>query len=110
MGRFVRGEVVVIPFPFSDLSATKHRPALVVADLPGDDVIRCQITSQRAGNSFAVSLANQDFVAGSLNRPSMIRPERIFTADTHIILRNVGKVSDDKVREVAATIVRIVAS
>ncbi|MFI5273274.1 MAG: hypothetical protein ACHQ4H_09625 [Ktedonobacterales bacterium] len=46
MGRFVRGDVVVIPFPFSDLTATKRRPALVVADLPGDDVILRQITSQ----------------------------------------------------------------
>ena len=39
MGRFVKGDVVVIPFPFSDLSATKRRPALVTTALPGDDVI-----------------------------------------------------------------------
>lgn len=108
MGRFVRGEVVVIPFPFSDLTATKRRPALVVADLPGDDVILCQITSQSPGNAFAVSLTNQDFVTGSLNRPSTIRPERIFTADSHIILRSVGTITDAKLREVVAAIARIV--
>jgi mRNA interferase MazF len=44
MGRFVKGDVVVIPFPFSDLSATKRRPALVITALPGEDVILCQIT------------------------------------------------------------------
>ena len=44
MGAFVKGDVVVAPFPFSDLSATKKRPALVVATLTGDDVILCQIT------------------------------------------------------------------
>jgi mRNA interferase MazF len=33
MERPVKGDVVVIPFPFSDLSASKRRPALVVADL-----------------------------------------------------------------------------
>lgn len=96
MGQFVRGEVVVIPFPFSDLSATKRRPALVVADLPGDDVILCQITSQPAGNAFAIPLTDPDFATGSLQRPSMIRPERIFTADARIILRSVGKVADAK--------------
>ena len=37
MGRFVKGDVVVIPFPYSDLSASKKRPALVVTSLDGDD-------------------------------------------------------------------------
>jgi len=36
----------VLHFPMSNLQAGKRRPALVVADLPGDDVILCQITSQ----------------------------------------------------------------
>ena len=46
MAEFVRGDVVVVPFPFSDLSQAKRRPALVVAELTGDDLILCQITSQ----------------------------------------------------------------
>lgn len=46
MGKFVKGDVVVVPFPFSDLSASKRRPALVVATFMGDDVILCQITSK----------------------------------------------------------------
>ena len=45
MARFVRGDVVVIPFPFSDLSQAKRRPALVLAELEGNDRILCQITS-----------------------------------------------------------------
>jgi len=45
MERFVKGDVVVIPFPFSDLTGAKHRPAFVVIDLLGDDIIFCQITS-----------------------------------------------------------------
>ena len=46
MGRFVKGDVVVVPFPFSDLTWVKRRPALVLAELEGDDLILCQITSQ----------------------------------------------------------------
>jgi len=45
MARFVKGDVVVIPFPFSDLSQAKRRPALVLAELEGNDRILCQITS-----------------------------------------------------------------
>ncbi len=46
MGKFVKGDVIVVPFPFSDLSASKKRPALVVASLKGDDVILCGYTSK----------------------------------------------------------------
>jgi len=39
LGRFIKGDIVVVPFPFSDLSQSKRRPALVLADLEGDDLI-----------------------------------------------------------------------
>ena len=54
MARFVRGDVVVVPFPFSDLTQTKRRPALVLKDLPGEDLILCQITSQTVRNAAAL--------------------------------------------------------
>jgi len=56
LARFVKGDVVVVPFPFSDLTHAKRRPALVVAELEGDDLILCQITSQRIKDRFAVSI------------------------------------------------------
>ena len=46
MAKFMKGDVVVIPFPFSDLSQSKRRPALVLTTLEGDDAILCQITSR----------------------------------------------------------------
>ena len=51
MERFVKGDVVVVPFPFSDLTAAKRRPALVITAFPGDDVILCQITSRASQTS-----------------------------------------------------------
>jgi hypothetical protein len=52
MERPVKGDIVVIPFPFSDLSASKKRPALVVASLTGDDVILSQITSAAKNDQY----------------------------------------------------------
>jgi len=56
MGRIVKGDVVVIPFPFTDLSGNKKRPALVLAVLPGDDLIVCQITSKSKSDPLVLSL------------------------------------------------------
>jgi mRNA interferase MazF len=86
VARFVKGDVVVVPFPFSDLSQAKRRPALVITSLEGDDLILCQITSQSVRDSYAVALDDGDFESGALNRASNVRPNRLFTADTHIIL------------------------
>jgi mRNA interferase MazF len=61
MARFVKGDVVVVPFPFSDLTNTKRRPALVLATLPGNDLILCQITSQATRDQMAVSITPDDF-------------------------------------------------
>lgn len=85
MGRFVKGDVVVIPFPFSDLSASKRRPALVLVDLPGDDVILCQITSQAVSHPYAIPLTVGDFASGGLSRGSNVRADRLFTADAHLV-------------------------
>ena len=107
MGGFVRGQVVVLPFPFSDLSSSKKRPALVIAPLTGDDLIVCQITTVVRGDGYAISLTNRDFVTGSLPHPSTIRTNRLFTADSKVILRAVGTLSRKKVDEVIDRIIQI---
>jgi len=45
MGRFVKGTVVVVNYFFTDLSGSKRRPAVVVADLDGDDLIIYPVVS-----------------------------------------------------------------
>jgi hypothetical protein len=66
MGKFMKGDVVVAPFPFSDLTAAKRRPALVIASLTGDDVILCQITSKSVSDSYAIPITKTDFASGGL--------------------------------------------
>ena len=104
MGKPVTGEVVVLPFPQTDLQAGKRRPALVVASLPGDDLILCQITSQARSDGFSIPLLIADFERGRLVRDSSIRPNRLFTVEQSVILYAAGKVKDSKLKEVCAKI------
>ena len=96
----VAGEIVVISFPRNDPAAGKRRPALVIADLPGADLILCQITSRAHWDSFAVPLDKSDCERGQLDGPCFIRPQRLFTVEQHLILRSVGKVTVEKFDEV----------
>ena len=54
MAKFIRGDVIVVPFPFSDLTDSKRRPALVLAGLMGNDCILCQITSQTIKDNYSI--------------------------------------------------------
>jgi mRNA interferase MazF len=96
----VAGEIVVIPFARADGSGEKRRPALVIADLPGADLILCQITSRAHWDSFAVPVDNSDCERGEIGQPCFIRPQRLFTVEQHIILNSVGKVTAAKFDEV----------
>lgn len=108
MAKFVKGDVVVIPFPFSDLSQSKRRPALVLSVLQGDDLILCQITSKSISDNYAVPVDESDFESGSLNLESNIRPNRLFTADSHIILYRIGNIKIIKLNQVIDKIVKII--
>ena len=95
MGKFIKGDVVVVPFPFSDLSASKRRPALVLVDLIGDDLILSQITSQAVSDTMAIPIDNTDFANGGLSIVSNVRPNKLFTADESIVLYKAGKLNSD---------------
>jgi mRNA interferase MazF len=95
----VAGEIVVIPFPRNDPSG-KSRPAVVIADLPGADLILCQITSRAHSDAYAVPLDKSDYERGGFTQPCFIRPQRLFTVEQHIIARSVGKVTAEKFDEV----------
>lgn len=105
----MKRQVVTIPFPFSDLSGVKRRPALVIADWGGDDVVLCQITTKTKADGFEVSLDANEFENGSLPIPSNIRPNKIFTAEKATLLSVKGTISETKYKEVYAVLTKLFA-
>ena len=108
MAKFVKGDIVVIPFPFSDLSQSKRRPAIVLTVLQGNDLILCQITSKSVRDNYAIPIDQNDFASGSLNQESNIRPNRLFTADNQIVLYRIGNINKIKLDQVISKIVEII--
>ena len=96
----VAGEIVVIPFPRAGGSGERGRPALVIADLPGADLILCQITTRAHWDAFAVPLDNSDCERGEIGPPCFIRPQRLFTVEQRVCLKSIGKVTAEKFDEV----------
>ena len=108
MGAFAAGSVVLIPFPFSDLSRTKLRPAVVLAVLDRGDCILCQVTSQPYDGE-SVMLTDDDFASGSLLRVSYARPGKLFTAHESLFQREAGRLTPgclDGVRERVVKMIR----
>lgn len=87
------GEIVLVPFPFSDLSQTKVRPAVCVANAERGDWILCQVTSNPYGDSSAIGLNDTDFSAGGLRILSYARPGKLFTANASLLIRTVGQLN-----------------
>jgi mRNA interferase MazF len=94
----VAGEIVAIAFPRAD--SGKRRPALVIADLPGEHLILCQITSRAHSDMFSVPLDKSDCERGQVDQACFIRPQRLFTVEQHLILKSIGKVTAEKFDEV----------
>jgi mRNA interferase MazF len=84
------GEVVLVPFPFSDLSQSKVRPAVCLADAGREDWVLCQITSSPYGDPAAIPLDAPDFASGGLLVSSFARPGKLFTAHAGLMVRSVG--------------------
>lgn len=89
------GEVVLVPFPFSDLSTTKVRPAVCLADAGRGDWVLCQVTSNPYGDPSAIRLDAPDFASGGLLVASYARPGKLFTASTGLLVRSVGKLKSN---------------
>jgi len=104
--------IILLWFPFSDLSAKKKRPVLVLSsdnfNRQSKDLIVCQITS-RINSGFSdynVPLKNEDLESGYLRKESVIKPYRIFTANKSLIAPTskgdivVGRIKPEKFEEV----------
>ena len=101
-----RGDLLLIPFPFTDLSATKRRPvlALTASDSYGD-FIALPVTS-RPQTDHGLPIPTVDMLKGTLPAASWVRTDRVVTLNASLVVKTIGRVSD---RLVAAAVERLCA-
>lgn len=88
---FNQREIVLVPFPFSDLSSSKRRPVLIVSNdrynASHNEVVVCVITSNLFSDEYSLPLSNNDLEYGMLPVSSVVRIHKLFTVDKNLILR-----------------------
>lgn len=101
--QYRRGEIVLLPFPYTDLSGQKQRPALVLTDTAaGQDCIMLPITSQ-AHHLHSVELKQNGLASGNLPKDSWIKADKPYTLNASLIRKSFGKVKPE-IMQAAASI------
>ncbi|MBW8050428.1 MAG: type II toxin-antitoxin system PemK/MazF family toxin [Cytophagales bacterium] len=105
-------EIVLVPFPYSDLSATKKRPVLIISNNDYnknfEDVIVCVITSSQYKDSYSVALTNRDLETGTLPERSIIKTHKLFTIHQARIVKKFSLVKDELFTKVQEKIKRLI--
>lgn len=101
------GSVVLVRFPFSDLTASKLRPAVVLAAVDRSDRVLCQVTSNPYADPRAVRIDDESFASGSLRRISYARPGKLFTANETLIASQVGRLTQAAARDVVHAVIAL---
>jgi mRNA interferase MazF len=100
MEGFVKGDVIILEFPFSNLMQVKRRPSLVIKVPKGDDLIVCQITGKSYEKSAEISIKKEDFYDGSLKVESYLRLDKIFSIEKSLIKYKIGSLKKEKFNEI----------
>ena len=107
---YKRGEIVLVPVPFSDLTHTKKRPVLVVSNTvhnyASPDMIVVAITSNLVQSGIVIDPG--DLTSGVLPKKSLIRCEKIYTLEQSIVVKQIGVLSDDVLLKVANEICNLI--
>lgn len=105
MEGLVKGDVIVIDFPFSSLKESKRRPVLILKVPKGNDVIVNQITSSSYEKSVEIRVENKDFEKGSLRRESFVRLDKIGSIEKSLIKYKIGSLKPEKFKEILDKII-----
>ncbi|MDP4038977.1 MAG: type II toxin-antitoxin system PemK/MazF family toxin [Candidatus Pacearchaeota archaeon] len=109
---YKQGEIVIVPFPFSDLSSIKQRPVLILSknadNERAEDVITCGITSNIKNSKYSVLIENKNLIEGKIPKPSRVKLDKIFTISQDIVKKKIGRISKETFEKAKLEFVKLV--
>jgi mRNA interferase MazF len=103
----VKGDIVVVNFPFTNRLDSKRRPALVVANSIDEDLILSIITSIQRSEKYSIEIDENDFLKNNLKLKSYVRINKLFTIDKNLILYKTSALKKEKIKEIEKKIVEM---
>ena len=109
--RFESGEVVLVPFPFTDLSQSKRRPVLIISNVQHNarsyDFVCCAITSNLDNRPYSILLDPTDMAEGVMPVRSKIKYDKIFSLEKNLAIRRLGKVNPEIMSRVRSSLISL---
>ncbi|HLX64596.1 MAG TPA: type II toxin-antitoxin system PemK/MazF family toxin [Planctomycetota bacterium] len=91
-----QGDIALIPIPFTDLSAQKKRPVIVISNnaynAASSNIVVAAMTSNTLLNNYTFTIQTTDLEEGVLNHPGQVRADKIYTLAQSIVVKRFGKV------------------
>jgi len=106
-----QGDLLLVPFPFSDQSGKKVRPVIVISNEKfnenSEDVLVVGVTSSSSRDAYTINLANKDLDGGNLLTPCYVKIENILKIDKELVIKKIGKINKSKLKEITKKISEI---
>ncbi|MBS3079732.1 type II toxin-antitoxin system PemK/MazF family toxin [Candidatus Pacearchaeota archaeon] len=96
---FNQGDIIIVPFPFSDLSTVRQRPVLILSNLNynknSEDLVTCGITSNIKDSNYSILIDDENLLDGSIPIKSRIKVDKLFTLHRNIVLKKIGRLNKE---------------
>jgi len=107
--RSKRGDIVLVPFPFTDLSSSKKKTRVLSSppdwfSSSNQDLVPVAITSQIGDDPRSVLLDETDFLGGKLPKRSMVKLAKVFTIHSALIGKRIWAITESKLEEILKAI------
>lgn len=109
LNNYGKGDIIITPFPFTDWTNTKRRPALIIKTHQ-EDAILLLITSKQQQEPHTSKITPQDFTQGKLHKTSYVKTNRIFTIDKKLIIKKAGTLNKQKTKEIQDKLITLLTT
>ena len=97
-------EIILLPYPFTDLEGTKVRPTIIISNNPFNkksaDCIMIPLTTVMKEEPHSILINQEDLSSGKLLRPSRIRVDKIFTVEKRLIIMKIGAINSKTFKKI----------